>query len=228
MAHPQALVPGIVVFRPPRRVAAANDLATGGVTSPARVGATPKDLAARSRDGSAYRWCTSLGGCRRLRTPGRASACRPRPNGSLPPAAACRRDLLLGRRVPPFRAVAGQYLAGRVPLAEPCAGRVSWARASRLVSREWLWPVRYGRQCLAMDQGLVRCWPCSKTPTSPAARLGTLAASPSRQSTTRRRRATRCPKGDQGRLSISARRTTANATVPRRAIRRRSTRPPAT
>jgi formylglycine-generating enzyme required for sulfatase activity len=53
-----------------------------------------------------------------------------------------RRRLWLGQRTHAGRAVDGQYLAGRVPLAEPRAGRVSEARAGRLVSRQWLRPVR--------------------------------------------------------------------------------------
>ena len=44
----------------------------------------------------------------------------------------------------------GRWMAntwqGEFPLAEPRAGRVSGARAGRLVSRQWLRPVRYGRR----------------------------------------------------------------------------------
>ena len=60
-----------------------------------------------------------------------------------------------GDEFTPGRALDGQHLAGRVSLAEPDIRRVSGARAGRLLPRQWLWPVRYGRQCLAVDQGLV-------------------------------------------------------------------------
>ena len=82
----------------------------------------------------------------------------------------------LGRRAGAGRACTGQYLAGGLPLAELRRRRLRADRAGRAPSRQWLRPVRHGRQCLAVDHRLVRRAPCRRRRPSPAARRRTRAA----------------------------------------------------
>ena len=60
-----------------------------------------------------------------------------------------------GERARAGRQVHGQYLAGRVPLAESAERRLRDDLAGRHLSAERLRPLRHDRQCLGVDHGLV-------------------------------------------------------------------------
>jgi hypothetical protein len=49
----------------------------------------------------------------------------------------------------------GEYLAGRVPLAEPAQGRLRGHLCGAHLPAQRLWPLRHDRQCLGMDHRLV-------------------------------------------------------------------------
>jgi formylglycine-generating enzyme len=67
-----------------------------------------------------------------------------------------RKTLHLGRRVHARRQAHGQYLPGKFSRHQYRRGRIQRNRPRRLVSGQWIRPVRYGGQCLGMDRRLLR------------------------------------------------------------------------
>ena len=132
-----------------------------------------------------------LRGRARVRDVGRARACRPRPSGSTPPAAAWTgATYTWGDEARPGRADHGEHL-GRARTSPGAArGRAGSSRTApgRQLPRQRLRPVRHGRQRLGVDR---RTGGPSDTPTrstSRAASRRTRAAGTWRRATTRRSR----------------------------------------
>ena len=126
---PENLVPGSLVFRPTAGPVAARRLLAVVEVDPGRELAASRGAGQRHRgQGRPPRRPRLLGRRRRLRD-GPASGCRPRPSGSSPPAAAWTASptpgaTTAGRRRP----MAGQHLAGRLPLPEHRRRRLRPAR----------------------------------------------------------------------------------------------------
>ena len=158
---PELLAPGASVFSPPRRHAAARRCPR--VVAVRRRGRLAAPGRARQLD---RRQGEPPGGRRRLR--GRAglrALARPRPADRGPvgvrrPRRARRQHLRLGRHVlRPRGRMAGQHLAGGVPVAGQRRRRLPRGRAGRLLRAERLRPVRHDRQCLGVRARLVAAGP---------------------------------------------------------------------
>ena len=93
------------------------------------------------------------------------------------------RGIRLGERARAGRQVHGQYLAGRVPVAEFAERRLRDDLAGRHLSAERLRPLRHDRQCLGMDHGLVFAKAQRRRCRRPAACRRTRAAGPRRRAT---------------------------------------------
>ena len=122
----------------------------------APTGGNRRARAAASPDATSTRSCTSASPTPRRSPAGTARSCRPRPNGSSPPAAASTaRDYAWGDEFLPERPLPRQHLAGRLPVAEPEQGRLRGHVAGRRVSAQRLRARRHDRQRVGVDDRLV-------------------------------------------------------------------------
>ena len=157
-APPENLVPGSMVFQKTRRAGRPAQLRQlVGVGAWRRLAPSDRVRTARSTGLSkASGRPRRVRGRRSLRALGGQRAADRGRVGVRGARRARRRHLHLGRRGIPRRQGHGELLAGRVPLAEPAHRRSRRYLAGRLVSAEWLRPVRHGRQCVGVDERLVR------------------------------------------------------------------------
>ena len=112
-----------------------------------------------------------------------------------------RRCLRVGRRLHTRRQAPGEHLAGRVPVAEPGAGRLRGHLAGRRVPAQRVRPVRRGRQRVGVDERLLPAPPRGRRHRSDAAVLRAGAAQPGCRGAGPRPGVSDPAPGDQGRLA---------------------------
>src|ERR1700690_1455901 len=66
-----------------------------------------------------------------------------------------RETICVGRKVQTEWKVDGEYLSGTFPLSRHRQRWVRWTGARGGIRSEWIWTVRHGGKCLAMELGLV-------------------------------------------------------------------------